>query len=129
MPSGRELLAHLQKLAKYLYNDKVSLPVIQGPTHHPPERLMVCKPMSRDWPGSKQRDTLLRIHGEEISSALLLVAHHGVHMSELRFYERRLKLGQIIPRPIHEDYVDDVITNVPLPLNLNIHYGSMNKSN
>ena len=69
-------------------------------------------------PRTEQRDGLLGVDREEIFTRLLLIAHHGVHVSELGLDERRLELGHVFSTPIHEYDVDDVITNVPLSLHL-----------
>ena len=86
--------------------------------HFSPECEVIREAWGRDRPRPEQRDRLLRVNCEEVSAAGLLVTNHCVDMGHLGLYESWFKLRHVLSVPIHEDDIDDVVTDVSLSLHL-----------
>ena len=79
---------------------------------------MVREAVRGDGSRSKERDRLLRVNCQKVPVDVLLVTNHGIDVGHLGLNESWFKLCHIFSVPIHEDDVDDVVTDVSLPLHL-----------
>ena len=79
---------------------------------------MVREAVRGDGSRSKERDRLLRVNCQKVPVNVLLVTNHGIDVGHLGLNESWFKLCHIFSVPIHEDDVDDVVTDVSLPLHL-----------
>ena len=83
---------------------------------------MIREPVRRDGARSEERNRLLGVNCQKVSAAVFLVTNHRIDVGHLGFDESWFKLCHIFPVPIHEDNVDNVVTDVPLSLHLSIIY-------
>ena len=79
---------------------------------------MVREAVRGDGSRSKERDRLLRVNCQKVPVNVLFVTNHGIDVGHLGLNESWFKLCHIFSVPIHEDDVDNVVTDVSLPLHL-----------